>query len=497
MDLTFQQNMNTEQVQQLAMTAEMIQSLKVLRLGNEELLEYIFDALEENPVLDMNQEDLVDRQMVAAVEKENRYDDETSDDYRMSEDGSLDDPDYQEEWYDYYNETMTYGGDDRYTDYSYDSDYRDRYEYESGMEETLTEYLNSQLELTEAPFLIKAVADYIIQTLDGNGYMTLTVSEIAQQLHVGTDTVREALELVQSFEPTGVAASDLAECLMLQLKAMGKWDHVYEEILAKHQENIARNRVQLIARGVKVRVSEILIRLEVLRSLEPKPGNGFADPGKVRYIIPDVKVKKNEDGGYDVFINRASSPRLLIREEYMDMLGQERRGSDVRTFLTGHVSSARWLINALKQRDEKILRVTEEIVRRQRDFFEYGKDALRPLRMEEVAEVLGVHESTVSRAVNDKYLLCSRGVYELRYFFIGGVSKENPDVTPEAVKNSISRMIAAEDPFKPLTDRSIAESLAQTGIHLARRTVAKYREEIGIPSTSVRRKYAVKTKRKK
>lgn len=486
MDLTFQQNMNTEQIQQLTMTTEMIQSLKLLRLGGEDLLDYIFDALDENPVLDINQEDLADRQMVAAVETDDEEYEELSDNNGASEDGSFDELESAMDWYDYYDETVTYGGEDRYTDYSYDSEYRDRYEYESGVEESLTEHLNSQLEITEAPFLVKAVADYIIQTLDGNGYLTLTVHEIKQELNVDTGIIEEALGLVRSFDPAGVGAADLRECLALQLKAMGKWDHVYETIIESHTEDLARNRLHQIARAVGIRLSEMQIRADVLRSLDPKPGNGYSNPETIRYIIPDVKVKKIE-GKYDVFINRASSPRLLIREEYLDMLSQG-KGADVKNFLSGRVSSARWLIRALKQRDKTILRVTEAIVRRQQDFFEYGKSALKPLTMNDLSEELGVHESTISRTVNDKYLLCSRGVYELRYFFNGAVSNSNPDVTPESVKMMISRMIASENKISPLSDRSISEALELTGVKVSRRTIAKYREEIGIPSSSVRRR---------
>lgn len=484
MDLTFGQNLNTEQVQQLSLTPEMVQSLKLLRLGGEDLLDFIFQALEDNPVLDVNEEDLADRQLVAAVEADDKKEEPFDD--RELYDGSMDDLEYGMDWDSYYDDEITYGGEDRYTDYSYDSEYRDLYEYESGYEESLTEHLDSQLEMMDAPYLVKAVADYIIQTLDDNGYLTLTVSDIEHELRVPRDTVKEALRLVQSLDPAGVGCANLSECLALQLKSLGKWDGTYEYILDHHTEDIARNRLHRIARNMGLKLSEIQKRADVLRSLEPKPGNGFSNPEKLRYIIPDVKVKKIE-GEYQVFINRASSPRLLIREDFLGMLGGGDVG-EVKNFLSGRVNSANWLIRALKQRDETILRVTEEIVRRQKDFFENGKIALRPLTMKTVAAELGVHESTVSRAVNDKYLLCSQGVFELRYFFTGGASFGNSGTTAESVKVMISRMVDAENRAEPMSDRSIAEAIHVTGVKISRRTVAKYREELGIPASSVRRR---------
>lgn len=487
MDLTFGHELNTEQIQQLSLTPEMVQSLKILRLGGEGLLEYIFEALDENPVLDVNEEDLADRQLVAAVEHDSAGETEPSDDFSDYSDGSIEELEYGSDWYSYYYDDIgRYDGDARYTDYSYDSEYRDLYEYESGSEESLTEHLNAQLEMTEAPFLVKAVADYIIQTLDDNGYMTLTVSEIGKELSVSRKTVEEGLVLVQSFDPAGVACADLSECLALQLKSIGKWDGSYEYILDHHTEDIARNRLHRIARAMGLKLSEIQRRADVLRSLEPKPGNGFSAPEKLRYIIPDVKVKKTEDG-YRVFINRASSPRLSVREEYCEMMKGE-GDSDVRSFLAGHMNSADWLIKALRQRDETILKVTEEIVRCQEDFFESGPAALKPLTMKEVAASVGVHESTVSRTVNDKYLLCARGVYELRYFFTGSASFGDSGTTAESVKVMISRMVDSENRAEPMSDRSIAEAIHITGVKISRRTVAKYREELGIPASSIRRR---------
>lgn len=487
MDLTFGQKLTTEQVQKLSLNQEMVQSLNILKLGGGDLLEYIFDALDENPVLDINEEDLADRQMVAAVETDCQEELDPFGEYGAFDDGSMEGLDAGMDWTGfYYDEMGAYGAEDVYYGYSYDSEYRDHYEYQSESDESLTEHLNSQLEITEAPFMIKAVADYIIQTLDDNGYMTLTVNDIQHELHVPGETVEEALALVKTFDPAGVGSADLKECLSLQLKDIGKWDDVYETMLKHHTEDIALNRLHRIAKATGLKLSEIQRRADVLRSLEPKPGNGFSAPDTVRYIIPDVKVKKVE-GSFQVFINRASSPRLNVRGEYLEMMTENSVG-DVRNFLSGHVSQANWLIRSLKQRDDTILKVTKEIVRRQQDFFERGKSALKPLMMKEVARAVGVHESTVSRTVNDKYLLCSHGVYELRYFFTGAASFGDSGMTAESVKTMISRMVESESRLSPMSDRSIAEAIQITGAKISRRTIAKYREELGIPASSIRRR---------
>lgn len=486
MDLYIGHDLKTEQTQQLALTPEIVQSLNILKFSGEELLDYIFDALDENPVLDINEDDMKDRQLVAASapspgseSSEERFEERYEND---GESGGWD----STEWYDYAEFS---GGDGAWdnADFSYDSKYRDRNEYDAGNEESLAEHLSVQLELTDEPYMVKAVADYIIQTLDENGYMTLSVDEVASELCVDEKTVMDALELVWSFDPAGVGARNLEECLVLQLKSIGQYDSIYQDILDDHTQDMARNRLSAIARSTGVKIEEVERRVELLRSLEPKPGRGYSSLENIKYIIPDVKVKKT-DGVYNIYVNRAASPRLIVRDEYTEMLSDAGAESEVGSFLSDHIGSARWLIKALKQRDETILKVTGEIVRRQRKFFDEGRRALVPLTMKEVASEVGVHESTVSRAVNGKYVLCEQGVFELRYFFTGSASFGNAETTAEALKMLISDMVKSEDRTMPLSDRSIAEAIYITGVKISRRTVAKYREELGIPASSVRKK---------
>ncbi|MDD6254724.1 MAG: RNA polymerase factor sigma-54 [Eubacteriales bacterium] len=485
MDLYLGHDLKTEQTQQLALTPEMVQSLKILKFSGEELLDYIFDELDKNPVLDINEEDMKDRQMVAAssaqMSAESDAKEHLDEKYGSnSESGGWE----SYEWYDY-DDYFDGGTAGDFADFSYDSKYRDRNEFDADSE-SLQEHLGVQLELTDAPYIVKATADYIIQTLDENGYMTLTVSEIADELCIDEETVKKALELVWSFEPAGVGAADLVECLVLQLKAIERYDDIYQKILDYHMEDMARNRLQTIAKSTGIKIGEAEQRVEILRSLEPKPGRGYSSYENIKYIIPDVKVKKIE-GVYNIFVNRAASPRLIVRDEYIEMLSNA-EDSDVGTFLSDQIGSAKWLIKALRQRDDTIMKVTGEIVRRQKRFFDEGRRALVPLTMKEVAAEVGVHESTVSRAVNGKYLLCGQGVFELRYFFTGASSFGNGDTTAESVKLLISDLVKSEDRTRPLSDRSIAEAIFITGVRISRRTVAKYREELGIPASSVRKK---------
>ncbi len=494
MNLGFRNDLTTEQTQQLAMTPEMIQSLKILKLSGGELLDYIFDAMDENPVLDVVEEDLANRQMVAADdvpiggwEKEDAYPgQEEYDAYSEREAYPEADffPEEEDSWYGNYDDVN--GGIFVQGGLSYDSEMQNRYDYDSMTETSLVEHLSDQLEMVDAPFLVRAVADYIIQILDENGYLIDSVQDIAAELHVEEDTVMEALRMIWTFDPAGVGARDIQECMRIQLQSIGKYDSVYGTIVENHLEDIAAGRYSAIMKSTGLKRNQVQDRADIIRSLEPKPGRKFSSSDSVRYIIPDVKVKKMT-GEYKVFINRAASPRVIIRDEYNDLLQDTVNEQDVRDFLSVPVHNAKWLIRAINQRNETLLRVSTEIVRRQESFFEEGRSGLKALTMKEVAQSLDLHESTVSRAVNGKYLICTQGVFELRYFFTGSSKYEDTDMTAESLKQFIQKLIESEDRTSPMSDRSIAEAILLTGVRISRRTVAKYREEMGVPSSSGRK----------
>lgn len=509
MDLIFKNDLNTEISQKLTLTPEMIQSLNILQYTRGELVDYIYDMMMENPVIELEDPDyIVPSAMNAADNDHDNHDDNDDYDKDGADDGSgepnhegasdeagYDDEGYdferwdQEDWY-HYADHMGYDDESYYGRYTYDTQDSDRYDYSAADDMTLEDNLLNQVELTNEPYLKRAIAVYIIQTLDDNGYMTLSVKDISEELGVSEDDVFEALQLVWSFEPPGVGARDLAECLELQLRALGRYDDTYELMLRDHLEDIAMNRLQSVARTAGISVYEVQDRADFIRSLEPKPGSRFASQASAGYIVPDVTVE-DDNGVLTAVINSESSPRVTIRNEYRNMLRDSEKNSGVAVFLTDRFNKAMWLVRSIQQRNDTITRVTQAIADHQKEFFEKGRAALKPLTMKEIAEELGIHESTVSRAVNGKYMQSSQGVYELRYFFSGTgrfVSTSGEAASAEALKVLISSMIAAEDRTRPMSDRSIAEAIMIKGVEISRRTVAKYREELGIPSSSIRRR---------
>jgi RNA polymerase sigma-54 factor len=478
MELNFRNDLNTELSQRLALTPEMIQSLNILQYSRGELVDYMYDIMMENPVIEFEEPDF-SAQPVVEADSVDSYDDEYSD--RFEWDAG--------EWSDY-AESMGYDDENYYGRYSYDTQDSDRYDYSVSDAVTLEENLLEQVEMTDAPYLIRAIASYIVQTLDDNGYMTCSIQDIADELNVSADKVQEALELVWTFDPPGVGARDLAECMELQLRAIGRYTDEFGVILRDHLEDIAMNRLSAAAKATGLSVYDIQDYADTIRSLEPKPGRMFAAAESTNFIIPDVTVS-NENGKFTVSINSNSTPKVIIRNEYRNMLRDAEKNSGVAAFLSNRFNTAMWLIRSIEQRNETITRVTEAIVKRQHEFFVSGRGNLKPMTMKEVADEVGVHESTVSRAVNGKYMQSPQGVYELRYFFTGtsrfsGANGES--ASAESLKVMISSIVESEDRTKPLSDRSIAEAITVTGIQISRRTVAKYREELGIPSSSIRRR---------
>ena len=499
MELIFRNDLNTELSQKLTLTPEMIQSLNVLQYSRGELVDYIYDMMMENPVIELEDPDYVIQQPIS----------ETADSIEATSDGDDYNADYEaesigqelgeyadrewdaEDWYNY-AENMGYDDDNYYGRNTYDTQNSDRYDYMVADDMTLEENLLNQVEMTGAPYMTRAIAAYIIQTLDDNGYMTCSVSDIAQELNVADEDVQKALELVWTFEPAGVGARDLAECLELQLKVLDRYTDDIGVILRCHLEDIAMNRLSAVSKAMGISVYKVQDMADLLRSLEPKPGRMFAAPQSTNYIVPDVTVENN-NGVLTASINLSSTPKVIIRNEYRSMLRDAEKNSGVAAFLSGRFNTAMWLVRSIEQRNETITKVTQAIVDHQKEFFEKGKSALKPLTMKEIAEEAGIHESTVSRAVNGKYMQSPQGVYELRYFFSGTsrFTGANGDTTSaEALKILISSIVESEDRTMPLSDRSIAEAIMVTGVEISRRTVAKYREELGIPSSSMRRRRA-------
>ncbi len=477
MKLFFGQNLKTELSQKLVMNQEMIQSLEILQLSSGQLYDHVYDMMLENPVIDI---EVPEQQVHHLME---------SSDFSEEQSGDLSSDNKEIDWYEY---SQRIGSDDLdyYGRYTYGSENMERFEYSMTKEMTLEENLLHQIEFVNVSYLIKSIAAYIVQTLDDNGYMTCSLEEIAQQLNISATMAKEALELIWTFDPPGVGARNLSECLKIQLQIIGRLDEKLADIVDNHLEDIAMNRLEKVARAEGISIMEAIDYGELLKSLDPKPGRIFAPVENTKYIIPDVIVEEN-NGILSVRLKSSSAPKVIIRDEYRKMLGEADENSNVASFLTGRFDSAMWLIRCIEQRNSTIINVAEAIVKRQKRFMLSGRRYLVPITMKEIAEELEIHESTVSRAVNGKYMQCPQGTIEMRQLFVGSSKLKNRDgsyASSEALKTMIKTMVDLEDIRKPLSDKSIADAISVSGIEISRRTVAKYRDEMGIPSSSVRRR---------
>lgn len=349
---------------------------------------------------------------------------------------------------------------------------------------TLAEHLYEQLRLTDVSPEERRAAAFLIGSLDDNGYLTLTLSEAAFAANIPEAVVNRALALVQSFDPVGVGARNLQECLLLQWQQLGLQNPLVPVLVERYLDDLAEGRITRIATELQVTPSEVQAAADMLRLLDPKPGRRFGREGEVRYLTPDVTVERVGDQ-FVVLVNDGMLPRLTLSPSYRALL----QDPDAKEFLERKVHSAVWLIKAIEQRRLTLYRVTESVVRQQRDFFRFGLRHLRPLTLREVADDIGMHESTVSRAVAGKYVQTPHGLFALKFFFSSGVEGSEGGVSAEAVKRLIRDMIAGEDPRQPLSDQALTDALTRRGVQISRRTVAKYREEAGIPSSAKRRRY--------
>jgi RNA polymerase sigma-54 factor len=354
---------------------------------------------------------------------------------------------------------------------------------------TLSEHLMFQLQFTELSGSRRQIGKYIIESLDRNGYLTQTAEEVAAQLHVPIEKVEQVIDVIQTFEPSGVAAADLRECLLIQLEALGQSDPKIRVIVESHLEDLAANRLGLIAKRVGLSVHEVQEIADVIKGLEPKPGRPFSSGADTKYIVPDVTVEK-VGSEYIVSVNDAGIPRLLVSPYYRKILSAADKDSGISQFLTGRLNSALWLIKSIEQRSQTIYNVVKAVVNHQINFFEKGEKYLKPLTLKKIADDVGIHESTVSRSISGKYMQSPRGVFEIKYFFTSGVSDGSAEgMASGSIKALIREIVAAENPSSPLSDQTIAEELRAKGIEISRRTIAKYRDEMGILSSSKRRRY--------
>jgi len=460
-------DLTIEQTQKLVMTPELIQAIQILQFNTQELDAFVQEQLLVNPVLEQDQP----REKTAGDGQEPaRQENDQLDWKEFIRSGSYDDISYR-----------------NYRDK--DEERPDVYERYVTNEVTLPEHLMFQYQFATVDKGCRRVGKYIIESLDENGYMTSTTSEIARATGASEAKVCEALDIIHGFDPAGVGARDLGECLKLQLEARKELTPQLEEIVTDCLEDIAGNRLSAVAKRMGMTVLQVQEAADLIRTLEPKPGRQFASEMETKYVIPDVIVEKI-DGEYAVIINDSSTPHLTISSYYKGLLGRADEDKQLADYLSERVSSANWLIKSIEQRKQTIFNVVSAVVKYQREFFDHGSKYLKTLTLKDIAEELGIHESTVSRSVSGKYLQCPRGVYEIKYFFSAGVSDSlGEGVSSNSIKEFIKEIIEGEDRHRPYSDQTMAAILKDKGFNISRRTVAKYRDELGILSSSKRKRY--------
>jgi RNA polymerase sigma-54 factor len=455
--------------QQLVMTPQLQQAIKLLQLSRMELQEIIAEELKENPVLE---EDSSLEEDSGPEEREHK---------EVAAEAESPEPIKEFDW-DEYMEGHGMGT------YTLPRTTGDEASWENFVtrQVTLSDYLLWQLRMSPVAPQEDEIGALIIGNIDENGYLQGSLAEVCRELNCSAEATEEVLKLIQSFDPAGVGARGLRECLLIQLTGLSERDLLAEQIVENCLAYCKKRDYRGLARKLKVPLSQVLAAVEVISHLEPKPGRPFS-PDEARIIIPDVFVYKVE-GDYIVVLNDDGLPKLRINSYYREMIDADK--ADVpRGYLKEKMKSALWLIRSIQQRQMTLYKVTKSIVKFQRDFIDKGINCLKPLVLREVADDIQMHESTVSRVTTNKYVHTPQGIYELKFFFSGKVGGYGKEVSVKRVQNLIRQVIAEEDPRKPYSDEKICQLLKERHtITIARRTVAKYREMMKILSSSERKK---------
>lgn len=466
--------LDLRQSQSLVMTPQLQQAIKLLALSNLEIETFIGDALESNPLLEAGEMRSEDRD-AAPESEEPQIADSTAANGNEALDIDASALDTDRDTGDWSAEAAGGGGE------------APDLENRSSDELSLADHLDAQVGAASSNAQTEFIARHIIGLLDEAGYLSTDLREIAANLDVPLARVEAALDVVQSLDPTGIGARSLSECLMLQAKEADRYDPCMEVLIA-NLELIAKGAFAHLKRICNVDDEDFAEMLAELREYDPKPGCKFGG-GTSGTVVPDVLLSAKGEG-WDIQINEATLPRLVVNRSYYVELRQGCTSKDAKGWLSEKLADASWLIKALDQRQKTILKTAAEIVKQQDGFFRRGVSELRPLTLKTVAEAIEMHESTVSRVTSNKFLHCERGTFELKYFFTSGVGggTDGEGASAEAVKARIKALTDAEDPKKILSDDKLVELLKAEGFDLARRTVAKYREAIGIGSSVQRRR---------
>jgi RNA polymerase sigma-54 factor len=486
--MALEQKLSVRMSQRLIMTPSLQQAIKLLQMSKLELVEEIQQELVENPVLEEALEEPTREERNEAETPVGEPAAADADGERAAEEREPEPEAYQEIDYESYFQDV-------------DTGYLPRPAMETGEDlpsfentlskpQDLSDHLTWQLDLSHVSDLRKAIGRAVIGNLNEDGYLRASVEEIQQMGDFPAGEVQATIEMIQGFDPVGVAARDLVECLTAQLRHLGEDGSIAETIVRYHMDKLQNRRFKELADVLGISMDDLHTELEIIRHLDPRPGQRY-NVSSSRYVVPDVYVAKIDDE-YQVFLNEEGLPRLRISPVYRRMVERGAPTStspEAKDYVRNKLRSAFRLIKSLEERQRTIYKVAKSIVKFQGEFLDFGIERLRPLVLKDVADDIGMHESTVSRVVNNKYMHTHRGLYEMRFFFHSGIASTQggENVSSLTVKERIKKIVSAEDAHRPLSDAAIVKILKAEGLQIARRTVAKYREELKIPSSSSRK----------
>lgn len=445
--------MNINQYQKILMTPQLDYSLKILKLNNEELLEFIDEEMMINPLLEYKENTDIPNKMIVV-------------DYEMDEEYS------------------------RKNNSDNETDYINSIPDTLSLKPSLVQHLMLQLHTIDHSKVMNKICEYLIESIDENGYLQIDIDEVAKALKVTVERVNQGIEIIQGFDPPGIGARNLKECLKIQVARKHIVDPSIIIFIDQYLEWIAENKIPQVAQAMGIDIDEVKKLLDTIKHLDPRPGSGFSLE-TVRYIKPDIIVT-NCNGVFEIAINKELIPALQVNHYYAKLLENKHQLiTEEYHYINKHINSASWLIRCIDQRVQTLERVAKAIVEHQTSFFKSGEKYLKPLTLKEIAYDLNLHESTISRAVNGKYLLCQWGTFELKYFFSSKTIKKElgEDGSSATAKYELKKMIEEEDKRHPLSDTALCEGLKEKSIHISRRTVAKYRTQLNIPSMDLRRMF--------
>ncbi|RHQ97597.1 RNA polymerase factor sigma-54 [Peptoclostridium sp. AF21-18] len=451
--MNFKNTLELNQSQRLILTTQLKQSLAILNMSRLEVEEEIRKESESNPLLEAekNEEGIDWEKYIKHMESINIRQDKN--------------------------------------DAPYSSENAVDFENMIRSTSNLYDYLIDELKYFKLTFEEKRICKYIIDSLDEDGYLRINDKEIYDELRVDASLFRRCLDIVQQLDPPGIGARNISECLILQLERMGISNNIVENIIMNDLELIGRNKLKDIAKKYKISIEKCKEAIEIIRHLDPKPGRACSND-KCVYVQPDVIVDKI-DGKYIVHTNEKDVYNIKINDFYRNMMTDKESDKEAKEFIKERLNSAATLIKNIESRKSTILRIAEAIIEEQQEFIQKGEKYIKPMKMKDIADKLEIHESTVSRGVNGKYMLTPFGLYEFKFFFNAALETDNSSegASSAGIKRDIKDIIDGENKKKPLSDDAISKMLKEKGVSVARRTVAKYREEMGIPSSSRRKEF--------